>query len=189
MNLAAYDSNKDITVQKLGQNLQQVEKPEEEETFVGNTNFGLKRKNTNNMFMKEGAKRVDRMTNYKPSWNNNRSPPRSTGPNIQKKIALRPNMQVSKRKSRSPMKQQVGVNVPRKSPRNSKQGNQLVIKDARLASLFKEDDFFLPPEAVNCEVKRVIRERNGQRIRKVSKLFTLKNGTQELHEEVFVERI
>ena len=178
-NLPAYDSNKDIKVEKLGQNLQQVEKPEEEETFVGNTNFGLKKKNTNNMYMKEGAKRVDRMPNYTPSWNNNRSSPRSTGPKIQKKIAVRSGGQVNKRKSRSPMKQTT----------NPKQGKDLVIKDARLASLFKEDDFFLPPEAVNCEVKRVIREKNGQRIRKVSKLFTLKNGTQELHEEVFVERI
>lgn len=174
MNIEAYDSSKDIQVQKLGQNLHSVNKPEEEESFVGANRFNIQRKQSNNMYLKDGPKRFDRSPNYKPAPHNPKS--------FQKKVSPRKNYEV-KKATPGPNR---NLNQNRSNFPNS--GTQ-VIKDAKLASLFKEDDFFLPPIALNCEVKRVTKEENGKRIRKVSKLFTLKNGKKELHEEIFVERI
>ena len=59
----------------------------------------------------------------------------------------------------------------------------------RSKQLLDMDDFNMPFDALNCLTKRITKIQGNQRIRTVQKIFTMKDGTQEVHENVFVERI
>ena len=75
-----------------------------------------------------------------------------------------------------------------KTEQLQKSGSDL-IKDQRSKALLKMDDFTIPHKAINCLTKRIIRTQGNQRIKTVRKIFTMRDGTQEIHENVFVERI
>lgn len=72
---------------------------------------------------------------------------------------------------------------------NKQKWNENLIKDQRSKQLMKMDDFTIPHKAMNCMTKRIIRTQGNQRIKTVRKIFTMRDGTQEIHENVFVERI
>lgn len=72
---------------------------------------------------------------------------------------------------------------------NVQKWDENLIKDQRAKQLMKMDDFTIPHKAINCMTKRIIRTQGNQRIKTVRKIFTMRDGTQEIHENVFVERI
>ena len=63
------------------------------------------------------------------------------------------------------------------------------IKDKRSKELLAMDDFKMPKDALSSMTKRIVKIEGNQRIKTVRKIFSMKNGTQEVHENVYVEKI
>jgi hypothetical protein len=203
-----YSSDKEIAV-KVG-NPHNVDKEEEVENFVGGMmDFKKKKQNSNNMYMKQGVNRdnyiqndtrnrqfsKERPVEVKSGRSKNQISPR---PNTKKPYLIPKKGSNYSKSPRNKAKPYQKYNAPNqinmKSTPPQTQNNKVdlgndKIKDARSKQLLEMDDFSMPYNAINCLTKRVVKVQGNQRIKTVRKIFTMRDGTQEVHENNFVERI
>lgn len=212
-----YSSEKELNMGIPLNNQENEEEEEFEEMLGGGMHFQKKKQQSNNMYMKQGINRNKYMKehNVKPQKEtlkkSSNLPPRQ---NIMKKAAPikvnsrspkphRPYMIPKKsggyNSSKSPRMNKYkntnmyspsnsNKNQPQKKSSNS--SNSLNnVDDKRSKQLLEMDDFSMPFEAMNCMTKRIVKIQGGNRVKTVRKIFTMRDGTQEIHENVYVERI
>lgn len=181
---------------------------EEQESFKGQGfNFQKKRQNANNMYMKEGAKRAEYLPKppggkksgrshekFRNEYLKNRPNYERVSSNTNRSINSRnnhSNKHQPKRQSKSP--RSFGKYAPpskQKSPsRPEAKAKSKKMNEMRSKQLAEMDDFNMPYEAINCLTKRTTKIKDGQKIQTVRKIFTMRDGSQEVHENVFVERV
>jgi hypothetical protein len=146
-----------------------VNENHETEDFKMGTNFRAQKSNYNNMYMKNGAQRTDKSPTYFQKAQAKTQYGLSS--NVYKKSANNTRQKSTSRKASS------------KTPNFSDN-----IKDARTKELLNLKDHDLPPNALNCLTKRFVVIKNGKRIKTTRKIFNMKDGSQEVHEDVYVER-
>lgn len=64
--------------------------------------------------------------------------------------------------------------------------------DQKWADLDKDiddSDFEMPEDAVQCRMKKITKIKGNKRVKTVRRIFKMKNGTEEVHEDVIVEKI
>lgn len=207
-----YSSDKEIAVQgKMpGNGHKRGMKEEQVENMVGGVmDFKKKKQNTNNMYMKQGVnkdayiqnvqmKRNRTLSKEKPSdkrYNNERSRNKESVKGGKPYMIPNKGGQYSKspRRNNKPYQKynppkQINMKTAQ-NPNNQVDLGSDKIKDLRSKQLLEMDDFSMPYNAINCLTKRTVKIQGGQRIKTVRKIFTMKDGTQEIHENNFVERI
>lgn len=62
-------------------------------------------------------------------------------------------------------------------------------KWADLEKDIDDSDFEMPEEAVQCRTKKITKIKGDKRVRTVRRIFKMKDGTEEVHEDVIVEKI
>ena len=213
-----YSSEKELKVMGgLPPGKQQNEEVEEMLGMGMGMHFQKKKKQSNNMYMKQGVNRNQYIQDHTPKRGNWEAPKgKGNFPpkhNVMKKATpvkvnskspkpVRPYMIPKKsggyNSSRSPNTKKNYNNYtstqngrkaqPQKKSSNS--SNSLKdVDDKRSKQLLEMDDFSMPFEAMNCMTKRIVKIKGGNRIKTVRKIFTMRDGTQEIHENVYVERI
>lgn len=160
--LKSFSKSKNKKVKLINEN-------QETEDFKMGTNFRAQKSNYNNMYMKNGAPRLEKSPTYlqKAQAKNQYA----LSPNVYKKSANVPKQKSISRKG---------------SSKNTNFSDN--IKDVRTKELLSLKDHDLPSNALNCLTKRFIVIKNGKRIKTTQKIFNMKDGTQEVHEDVYVER-
>lgn len=182
---------------------------ESEEFRGGGFDFKKKKQQSNNIYMQSGAKRNEYLKTAPPRQKTlSRDKPREVKARAFKKAATSPKPYTAPQRSSSykasksprrnkPYKKYTApnqLNMKGELLRDQKVDNkqkweEKLIKDTRAKQLMKMDDFTIPHKAINCMTKRIIRTQGNQRIKTVRKVFTMRDGTQEIHENVFVERL
>jgi hypothetical protein len=65
-------------------------------------------------------------------------------------------------------------------------------KNGKWASLDKDiddSDFEMPEKALQCRMKKIIKIKGNKRVKTIRRVFKMENGTEEVHEDVIVDRI
>jgi hypothetical protein len=52
-----------------------------------------------------------------------------------------------------------------------------------------DSDFEMPEEALQCRMKKITKIKGNKRVKTIRRIFKMKDGTEEVHEDVIVDRI
>lgn len=65
-------------------------------------------------------------------------------------------------------------------------------KSGKWASLDKDiddSDFEMPEKALQCRMKKITKIKGDKRVKTIRRVFKMEDGTEEVHEDVVVDRI
>lgn len=60
---------------------------------------------------------------------------------------------------------------------------------ATLEKDIDDSDFEMPENAIQCRMKKITKIKNGKRVKTIRRVFKMKDGTEEVHEDVVIDRI
>lgn len=60
---------------------------------------------------------------------------------------------------------------------------------ATLEKDIDDNDFEMPENAIQCRMRKITKIKNGKRVKTIRRVFKMEDGTEEVHEDVVIDRI